>query len=131
MPIYEYHCTHCNSTFEEWLKVSEADSAQKCPTCGVDAQRLVSHTSFVLKGSGWYVTEYGKNSASSSCSSSNTASSAAPSAVAPTEKSEKPNEASAKEVKKEASTTKTMEKEAKAPLKNSDTTTSSTHQAST
>ncbi len=66
MPIYEYHCKNCNNTFEEWLKVSDAEKSQPCPQCSQQADRFVSQTSFVLKGGGWYVTEYGKNSASSS-----------------------------------------------------------------
>ncbi len=66
MPIYEYHCKNCNKNFEEWLKVSEAEKDQICPECGKLASRFLSQTSFVLKGEGWYVTEYGKNSASSS-----------------------------------------------------------------
>ncbi len=65
MPIYEYHCKKCNKNFEEWLKVSEAEKDQQCPDCGTLSSRFVSQTSFVLKGGGWYVSEYGKNSASS------------------------------------------------------------------
>ncbi len=70
MPIYEFHCQKCNTTFEEWLKMSEEKEPQICPECNALAQRQVSQTSFVLKGSGWYVTEYGKNSASGSTNSS-------------------------------------------------------------
>ncbi len=65
MPIYEYQCNKCATIFEEWLNSSESDSLQTCPNCQEKAQRIVSQTSFVLKGSGWYVSEYGKNSASS------------------------------------------------------------------
>ncbi len=65
MPIYEYQCKKCSTIFEEWLNSSESDLEQTCPNCKEKAQRIVSQTSFVLKGSGWYVTEYGKNSASS------------------------------------------------------------------
>ncbi len=65
MPIYEYICRDCGTKFEEWLKASESDKEQPCPSCEGLSPRCVSQTSFVLKGSGWYVTEYGKNSASS------------------------------------------------------------------
>ncbi len=85
MPIYEYNCPHCDTNFEEWLKVSEADSVQQCPECGKDAQRFVSQTSFVLKGSGWYVTEYGKDSASSSPQNKNGGDSAEKSSESKTE----------------------------------------------
>ena len=68
MPIYEYHCDACTHDFEEWHK--HADDIQKapCPLCSKKAHRVISNTSFVLKGSGWYVTEYGgrKPEASSS-----------------------------------------------------------------
>lgn len=59
MPIYEYACPHCSETFEEWLKSDDESSAHPCPKCGQSAQRLISNTSFILKGGGWYVTEYG------------------------------------------------------------------------
>ncbi len=65
MPIYEYNCPNCGNNFEEWLKVSECEEPQPCPNCKSQSHRIVSQTSFVLKGEGWYVTEYGKNSASS------------------------------------------------------------------
>jgi len=60
MPIYEYQCAACEKTFEEWQKISEPP-VKKCPGCGSKkVSRLISQTSFQLKGSGWYVTEYGK-----------------------------------------------------------------------
>ncbi len=63
MPIYEYQCPKCSHVFEEWLNTSESENPQPCPKCQSQSQRIVSQTSFVLKGSGWYVTEYGSNSA--------------------------------------------------------------------
>jgi putative FmdB family regulatory protein len=61
MPIYEYRCRECHQEFEEWQKdYSEQD--KNCPVCGNIAERLISNTSFVLKGSGWYVTDYADNS---------------------------------------------------------------------
>lgn len=65
MPIYEYRCKDCEQIFEEWQKAYDVDEAD-CPVCGGNAARIVSNTSFVLKGGGWYVSEYGQNSASSS-----------------------------------------------------------------
>jgi putative FmdB family regulatory protein len=59
MPIYEYRCQECQQIFEQWQKdFSVQDKC--CPVCGSTAQRLISNTSFVLKGSGWYVTDYCK-----------------------------------------------------------------------
>ena len=64
MPIYEYRCKDCEQIFEEWQRTYDVDEAD-CPVCGGNAERIVSNTSFVLKGGGWYVSEYGKDSASS------------------------------------------------------------------
>ena len=66
MPIYEYQCPKCHNSFEEWLKHTDAEQHHPCPTCQAQAERVISNTSFVLKGGGWYVTDYGnkKNSAS-------------------------------------------------------------------
>ncbi len=61
MPIYEYKCQKCGHVFEEWQSGFE-ECEQSCPTCGGESKRLISNTSFVLKGTGWYVTDYaGKN----------------------------------------------------------------------
>ena len=59
MPIYEYTCPNCQNVFEKWLKFSETTENAPCPTCGSWAQRIISNTAFVLKGGGWYVTDYG------------------------------------------------------------------------
>ena len=59
MPIYEYQCPKCQHTFEEWVKASESHGQELCPTCGEPAPRIMSQTSFVLKGGGWYVDDYG------------------------------------------------------------------------
>lgn len=61
MPIYEYGCVECNQIVEEWQSDFEEHDIP-CPVCGGKTKRLISNTSFVLKGSGWYVTDYaGKN----------------------------------------------------------------------
>jgi putative FmdB family regulatory protein len=57
MPIYEYRCEDCEQIFEEWQKNFEEKQAC-CPVCGSNAERIISNTSFILKGSGWYVTDY-------------------------------------------------------------------------
>lgn len=57
MPIYEYECPKCAKVFEEWGKTG--DSHKNCPICGSDSPRIISRTSFVLKGDGWYVSDYG------------------------------------------------------------------------
>lgn len=59
MPIYEYQCPSCRKVFEEWTTVSEAHADRPCPECGAASSRVLSNTSFVLKGAGWYVSDYG------------------------------------------------------------------------
>ncbi len=57
MPIYEYECTKCNKHFEIMQKISD-DTLTICSECSGDLKKLITNTSFVLKGSGWYVTDY-------------------------------------------------------------------------
>ena len=60
MPIYEYRCTDCHQIFEKWCdRVVDGDVMFPCPICRSQAKRLISNTSFSLKGGGWYATEYG------------------------------------------------------------------------
>ncbi len=59
MPIYEYQCTACHKVFEEWHKHADDIRSLPCPACKGEAERLISNTTFMLKGGGWYVTEYG------------------------------------------------------------------------
>jgi putative FmdB family regulatory protein len=61
MPIYEYVCGGCGRTFEEFQSI-KAPPLETCSLCGSKkVRRLVSCTSFILKGSGWYVTDYARN----------------------------------------------------------------------
>ena len=57
MPIYEYECTKCNKHFEIMQKISD-NTLTSCRECGGELKKLITNTSFVLKGSGWYVTDY-------------------------------------------------------------------------
>lgn len=59
MPIYEYLCPQCRHLFEEWTKSAQDSAPEPCPRCGASAPRVISQTSFVLKGDGWYVSDYG------------------------------------------------------------------------
>jgi putative FmdB family regulatory protein len=70
MPVYEYRCGKCGHEFEEIQRITE-DPIRKCPRCGKPAvERLISKTSFVLKGSGWYATDYGRKSSPDSSTAS-------------------------------------------------------------
>ena len=58
MPIYEYQCEKCG-TFEITQRITEKPLA-KCPTCKSKVKKLISNTSFQLKGTGWYITDYAR-----------------------------------------------------------------------
>lgn len=59
MPIYEYACPKCGE-FEVTQRITEP-ALKKCPTCkSTKVKKLISNTSFQLKGSGWYITDYAR-----------------------------------------------------------------------
>lgn len=58
--IYEYKCADCGKVFEVWAKMSDP-APDQCPACeSPKLEKLISSTSFALKGSGWYTTDYKK-----------------------------------------------------------------------
>jgi putative FmdB family regulatory protein len=58
MPIYEYQCQKCG-TFETTQRITDKPLV-KCPACKGKVKKLISNTSFQLKGTGWYVTDYAR-----------------------------------------------------------------------
>lgn len=62
MPIYEYRCQNCNEVFEVRQKFSDEPVATH--SCGGQGQRLLSTPQFHFKGSGFYITDYGKGGSS-------------------------------------------------------------------
>jgi putative FmdB family regulatory protein len=69
MPIYEYECSKCGRIDEVIQKFSDKPIT-KCKHCSGKLHKLISHSSFHLKGTGWYVTDYAnasRNSATSTC----------------------------------------------------------------
>ncbi|GAB6182494.1 FmdB family zinc ribbon protein [Thermodesulfovibrio hydrogeniphilus] len=59
MPIYEYECMNCHKIHEVMQKFSD-EPLKKCAICGGELKKLISQSSFILKGSGWYVTDYAR-----------------------------------------------------------------------
>ena len=57
MPTYEYQCTGCGHEFEARQRISEP-ALTRCEKCGGAVKRLLSSAPFILKGGGWYVTDY-------------------------------------------------------------------------
>ena len=75
MPIYEYKCEHCGDTFEVLQKFNEKPLTE-CILCHQGpVKKLISVSSFVLKGSGFYVNDYGKKTTSKEKSSSSSSTS--------------------------------------------------------
>ncbi|MBI4208468.1 MAG: zinc ribbon domain-containing protein [Deltaproteobacteria bacterium] len=59
MPIYEYVCAKCGRDFEIMQKFSDK-ALQKCPKCKGRVKKKISSSAFILKGSGWYITDYAR-----------------------------------------------------------------------
>ena len=57
MPIYEYECSKCGHQEEVWQKFSDKPLT-KCELCNGKVRKLISQSTFHLKGTGWYVTDY-------------------------------------------------------------------------
>lgn len=56
MPIYEYECLRCESTFERRQGFHEPP-ASACPTCGAEARRVYRPIGVIFKGPGFYITD--------------------------------------------------------------------------
>ena len=69
MPIYEYQCRKCG-TFEATQRITDK-ALSKCPTCKAKVKKLISNTSFQLKGTGWYVTDYARKGQNGEAKSGN------------------------------------------------------------
>ena len=103
MPIYEYECTECSERSE--LLVSHGDSSEKtCSVCGGSLRKLISAPSFQFKGSGWYVTDYGKGKSGASDSGEN---------------SEKSSDSSSKDSGSDSSSSKSSDSSSKGSDKSS------------
>src|SRR5688572_25422980 len=105
MPIYEYACQKCG-TFEMTQRITD-EPLSKCPTCKGKVKKLISNTSFQLKGTGWYITDYARKGKD-----------------AP--KTENGASSSSSESKSESKETKTETKKASAPAKSEPSSTSTT-----
>ena len=68
MPIYEYRCNACEHEFEMLQKIGE-EPIKTCPVCGGEVRKLISHSAFHLKGTGWYATDFSGKKASKSSES--------------------------------------------------------------
>jgi len=72
MPVYEYECQSCQEITETWQSISDAPLAS-CPACNGPVKKIISMSSFALKGKGWYADGYSSTPApdkTKSCPSS-------------------------------------------------------------
>ena len=76
MPTYEYQCTSCGREFEVRQRISEP-ALTRCEQCGGVVKRLLSPAPFILKGGGWYVTDYPSESRKKALESEKSSSSVA------------------------------------------------------
>ena len=64
MPLYEYECDACGHRFEVIQKFSDPP-LERCPKCGSAVHKLQSAPAIQFKGSGWYITDYGRKDSGS------------------------------------------------------------------
>lgn len=58
MPLYQYQCPTCGRTVEKIKNIND-DSNEECE-CGSIAVKIISQSTFILKGGGWYASGYSK-----------------------------------------------------------------------
>lgn len=63
MPLYEYQCDSCSHRFETIQKFSDPP-VSVCPSCGGPVKKLLSSPAIQFKGSGFYITDYGRKNGS-------------------------------------------------------------------
>ena len=93
MPIYEYECTKCGHQTEALQKFSDPPLAE-CELCHGKLKKFISHSTFHLKGSGWYVTDYASKSGGNQGKSPNTDKDSSTQSKGSTETSKKQESAS-------------------------------------
>ena len=99
MPTYEYECLKCPRVFEVRQRITEP-ALTTCDRCGGPIHRLLSATPFILKGGGWYVTDYPSESRKqASKAESSSSESPAPSPTPAAEKSSTPTAAPSEKAK--------------------------------
>ncbi len=57
MPVYEYECSVCEKVIEVQQKIAD-EPLKRCPQCDGEVKKLMSMSSFQLKGGGWYADGY-------------------------------------------------------------------------
>ena len=105
MPIYEYECDGCGHHVEALQKFTDPPILE-CEKCHSSMKKLISQSSFHLKGTGWYVTDYASKNRNSQ--------------VEPKETGTSGSDATSKKVEAKSATEKTPKKEASGASKGKD-----------
>ncbi|MCD6294788.1 MAG: zinc ribbon domain-containing protein [Deltaproteobacteria bacterium] len=105
MPIYEYECDKCGNHVEVLQKFTDPPILE-CEQCHAGMKKLISHSSFHLKGTGWYVTDYASKNKNSQ--------------VEAKEKKSSDSDAPQKKVEAKTATEKSVKKDASSPSKGKD-----------
>jgi putative FmdB family regulatory protein len=100
MPLYEFRCPIGHDFEKFYRSIGSAPTEERCPECGALAERLMSAAGFAFKGSGFYITDYGKDgkkaereaakSASAKSEKSETAAISIPDSATSSKSSDKP-----------------------------------------
>jgi putative FmdB family regulatory protein len=61
VPLYEYACKKCGKHVDK-IEKFDGPYLKKCPSCGGTVERVTSAPAIQFKGSGWYITDYGRSS---------------------------------------------------------------------
>ena len=61
MPLYEFRCPHGHDFEKFYRSIGAARTEEQCPECGAMAERVMSAAGLVFRGSGFYITDYGKD----------------------------------------------------------------------
>ncbi len=77
MPIYEYECQECKKVTEEWQSMSE-EPLTTCSACEGELKKLISSSSFQLKGGGWYADGYTSSNSAPKCTPKSDSKAASP-----------------------------------------------------
>lgn len=102
MPLYEYQCAVCGHRFEVIQKYSDAH-VEVCPKCAGAVHKLISSPAIQFKGSGFYLTDYGRGTKTESATTSGGKASSSESGSSSSEsKSESKGESSKTETKSES-----------------------------
>jgi len=59
LPLYEYRCLKCDRHTDK-IENMNGPHLKKCPHCGGKVESVITAPAIQFKGSGWYVTDYGK-----------------------------------------------------------------------